>query len=39
MASLDNGMSIMNIEDFYQDIIKGIVLVLAVYMDVVSKKR
>jgi len=39
MSSLDNGMSIMNIEDFYQDIIKGLVLVLAVYMDVVSKKK
>ena len=39
MASLDNGMSIMNIEDFYQDIIKGAVLVLAVYMDVVSKRK
>ena len=32
MTSLDNGMSIMNIENFYQDIIKGLVLVLAVYM-------
>ncbi len=39
MSSLDNGMSIMNIQDFYQDIIKGVVLVLAVYMDVRSKKN
>jgi D-xylose transport system permease protein len=39
MSSLDNGMSIMNIEDFYQDVIKGLVLILAVYMDVVSKKK
>lgn len=39
MASIDNGMSIMNIEDFYQNIIKGSVLVLAVYLDVASKKK
>ena len=39
MSSLDNGMSMMNIEDFYQDVIKGIVLVLAVYMDVLSKNK
>lgn len=39
MASIDNGMSIMNIEDFYQNIIKGTVLVLAVYLDVASKKK
>lgn len=39
MASIDNGMSIMNIEDFYQNIIKGTVLVLAVYLDVASKKN
>lgn len=39
MTSLDNGMSIMNIEDFYQDIIKGMVLILAVYMDVAGKRN
>ena len=39
MASIDNGMSMMNIEDFYQNIIKGTVLVLAVYLDVASKKK
>lgn len=38
MASLDNGMSLMNIEDFIQDIIKGLILVLAVWMDVSGKK-
>ncbi len=38
MGSLDSGMSIMNIEPFYQNIIKGAVLILAVYLDVASKK-
>ena len=38
MASLDSGMSILNIEPFYQNIIKGAVLILAVYIDVASKK-
>lgn len=38
MASLDNGMSILNIEHFYQDIIKGLVLVIAVYADIAGKK-
>lgn len=39
MASLLNGMSVMNMPAFWQFIIRGLVLVLAVYMDVVSKKR
>ena len=39
MASLDSGMSILNIEPFYQNIIKGAVLILAVYIDVSSKKK
>ena len=39
MASLDSGMSILNIEPFYQNIIKGAVLILAVYIDVASKKK
>lgn len=34
MASLDNGMSLMNIEDFTQDIIKGLILVTAVWLDI-----
>lgn len=38
MSSLDSGMSILNVDPFFQDIIKGAVLVLAVYMDVASKK-
>lgn len=39
MASLDSGMSILNVDPFFQDIIKGAVLVLAVYLDVASKKE
>ena len=39
MASLDNGMSLMNIQDFIQDIIKGAILVAAVWLDVSGGKR
>jgi D-xylose transport system permease protein len=39
MASLLNGMSVMNIPAFWQFVIRGLVLVLAVYMDVATKKR
>jgi len=39
MASLENGMSIMNMSVFWQYIVKGLVLILAVYVDVASKKR
>ena len=33
MASLDNGMSLLNVRDFMQDIIKGSILVIAVGLD------
>lgn len=36
MASLDNGMSMLGVETFWQQIVKGIILVLAVWMDIVS---
>lgn len=36
MASLDNGMSMLGVETFWQQIIKGMILVLAVYLDIVS---
>jgi len=36
MASLDNGMSMLGIDTFWQQITKGIILVAAVYMDIVS---
>ncbi len=39
MSSLDNGMSLMNISDFAQDIIKGLILITAVGMDFYSTKK
>lgn len=39
MASLDNGMSLMNLESFWQYIVKGSILVLAVYVDIASRNR
>jgi D-xylose transport system permease protein len=39
MASLLNGMSVMNMPAFWQFIIRGLVLILAVYVDVLSKKK
>ena len=39
MASIDNGMSIMNTEAFWQYIVKGLILVIAVYIDISSKKK
>lgn len=38
MASLLNGMSVMNMDIFWQYIIRGLVLIIAVYIDVLSKK-
>ncbi|MDA8212026.1 MAG: sugar ABC transporter permease [Clostridia bacterium] len=39
MASLDNGMSMLNTEAFWQYIVKGFILLIAVWMDIASKKR
>jgi D-xylose transport system permease protein len=39
MASLDNGMSMMNTEAFWQYIVKGGILVIAVWVDVYTNKR
>lgn len=39
MASLDNGMSMMNLDAFWQYIVKGLILVLAVWFDVSMKKK
>ncbi|MFZ1963960.1 MAG: sugar ABC transporter permease [Roseiarcus sp.] len=36
MASLDNGMTMLGIDTFWQQIVKGTILVLAVWMDIVS---
>jgi len=39
MASLDNGMSLKNVPDFVQDIVKGGVLVTAVGLDAFGRRR
>jgi D-xylose transport system permease protein len=39
MASLDNGMSMLNIETFWQFIVKGSILVLAVWVDIATKNK
>lgn len=39
MASLDNGMSLMNVRDYMQDIIKGSILVAAVGLDMIGRKQ
>jgi len=38
-ASLDNGMSLLNMQDFWQYIVKGAVLILAVWLDIASRRR
>ena len=38
MASLDNGMSLLNVRDFMQELIKGSILVAAVGVDMIGKK-
>lgn len=39
MASLDNGMSLNNYQDFTQDIVKGVILVTAVGLDMLGRRR
>jgi D-xylose transport system permease protein len=39
MASIDNGMSMMNLEAFWQYIVKGSILLFAVWMDIYSQKK
>jgi D-xylose transport system permease protein len=39
MASLDNGMSLLNVRDYLQDIIKGSILVSAVGLDMIGRKQ
>lgn len=38
MASLDNGMSLINLENYWQFVVKGLVLTFAVWADTVSKR-
>ncbi len=39
MASIDNGMSLMNTESFWQPIIKGSILITAVALDMMGRKK
>lgn len=39
MTTIDNGMSMMNLDAFWQYIIKGIILVLAVWFDIWTRQR
>ncbi|MEZ0536736.1 sugar ABC transporter permease [Caldicellulosiruptoraceae bacterium PP1] len=39
MASIDNGMSLLNLEYSYQIIVKGLILIIAVWFDISSRKR
>jgi D-xylose transport system permease protein len=39
MASLDNGMSLENYQDFTQDIVKGLILVTAVGLDMIGRRK
>lgn len=39
MASIDNGMSMMNTPTFWQYIVKGMILLIAVWIDISSKNK
>jgi len=39
MASLDNGMSLMNLPVMYQYMVKGMVLLFAVWIDIANRKK
>jgi D-xylose transport system permease protein len=39
MASLDNGMSLRNVSDYIQDIVKGAILVAAVGLDTMGRRK
>lgn len=39
MASLDNGMSLLNMQSFWEYIVKGAVLIIAVWLDIASRRR
>ncbi|GAN53953.1 sugar ABC transporter permease [Tanticharoenia sakaeratensis] len=39
MASLDNGMSMMGLDTFWQMIVKGVILLLAVWLDIATSAR
>ena len=39
MTAIDNGMSLMNLDNTFQYVVKGLVLLLAVWMDVAARKK
>lgn len=39
MATINNGMSLMNVPSTYQYIVKGLILLLAVWIDIASRKK
>lgn len=39
IASLNNGMSLMNVPDFYQQVLKGLIVILAVAIDSFVEKK
>ncbi|MEJ7617510.1 MAG: sugar ABC transporter permease [Pyrinomonadaceae bacterium] len=39
MASLNNGMSLLNVENYAQDIVKGAILVIAVGLDMIGRSE
>ncbi len=39
MASIDNGMSMMNLDAYWQYMVKGAILVIAVWFDIYSSKK
>lgn len=39
MATINNGMSLMNVPIHYQYIVKGLILLIAVWVDIVSRKK
>ncbi|NCD34919.1 MAG: sugar ABC transporter permease [Spartobacteria bacterium] len=39
MASLDNGMSLMNLDITYQYVVKGLILLLAVWVDISTRNK
>ena len=39
MATIDNGMSMMNLDAYWQYIVKGIILVVAVIFDIKTRSK
>ena len=39
LGILSNGLNLMGVPSFYQQVIKGVVLILAVMLDIMTKRR